>query len=203
MFLRHGLPRNAYILDVGAGSHSATVIKGWLPDCNYSGIDISRNYNNDESDFEAMDSFYEMDLTKLNFDAIPDNTYDLIVMSHVIEHLYNGDKVLLALTHKLKRGGLIYIEFPSERSISFPSMKETLNFFDDDTHCRIYSLKELCNLLMNNDCKVLQAGTRRQWANIWVMPIRICSQLISKGFIRAGSFWDLYGFAEYIVARKR
>ncbi|MFH1005818.1 MAG: class I SAM-dependent methyltransferase [Bacteroidota bacterium] len=199
---KYSLPENASILDIGAGSHSATIIKKWLPKCNYTGIDISRDYHNDESDFKAMDEFFEIDLTKLKFDIIPENKYDLIIMSHVIEHLYNGDKVITGLTSKLKKGGLMYIEFPSEKSITFPSMRETLNFFDDATHCRIYSLKELCNLLMNNKCKILKAGTRRQWINIFVMPFKIPIQLISKRYVRAGVFWDLFGFADFIIAKK-
>lgn len=203
LFEKYALPSNALMLDVGAGSHSATITKKWFPTCNYSGIDISKNYNNDEADFKAMDNFIEMDLTKLDFDTIPNNHYDIIVMSHVIEHLYNGDKVILGLISKLKKGGLIYIEYPSEKSVSFPSMKETLNFFDDETHCRIYSLNEVCNLLMNNRVQILKAGTRRHWINILITPIKICIQLVSKGYVRAGTVWDLYGFAEYVIARKQ
>jgi hypothetical protein len=45
------------ILDVGAGSHSATIMKEWLPHCRYTGIDITRSYDNDESDLNAMDEF--------------------------------------------------------------------------------------------------------------------------------------------------
>lgn len=197
------LPKNdLMILDVGAGSHSASITKQWLPKSNYTGIDITKNYGNDENDFKAMDEFCEMDLTKLQFDFIPENKYDLIIMSHVIEHLHNGDKVISGLISKLKRGGIIYIEYPSEKSVNFPSMRETLNFFDDETHCRIYSVKEICNLLMQHNLKILSAGTRRQWLNIFVMPLKIILQLVTKGYVRAGVFWDLYGFADYVVAKK-
>lgn len=202
LFKKFLLPENAFILDVGAGSHSATITKKWLPKCNYTGIDITKEYHNDENDFKKMDKFIEMDLTKLNFDLIPENKYDLIDMSHIIEHLHNGDKVIEGLIYKLKKSGLIYIEFPSEKSISFPSMRETLNFFDDETHCRIYSLKEVCNLLLRNDLKILKAGTRRQWINVFVMPFKILIQLMTKRYVRAGAFWDFYGFADFIIAKK-
>lgn len=194
--------KRPFVLDVGAGSHSASIVKRWLPECHYTGIDISREYDNDDADFKAMDEFYEMNLTKLEFDRIPENKYDLIIMSHVIEHLHNGDEVILGLLSKLKKGGIIYIELPSEKSIRFPSMRETLNFFDDETHCRIYSLKELCNLLMQEKLRILAVGTSRQITNILVMPLKIILQLITKGYVRAGVFWDLYGFADYVVAKK-
>jgi hypothetical protein len=104
---------------------------------------------------------------------------------------------------KLKAGGLIYIEFPSARSITFPSMNETLNFFDDPTHCRIFSLKEICNLLMKENFRVLKAGTRRSWLNISLMPAKILHNLAVRHYIRAGTFWDVYGFAEYVIGQKR
>ena len=149
-----------------------------------------------------MDEFIEMDLTKLKFDAIPDNKYDLIIMSHVIEHLYNGDEVIAGLVSKLKSGGVIYIEFPSERSVKFPSMRETLNFYDDPTHCRIYTVKEVSELLTGKGLKVVSAGVRRQLINILVMPVKIIVQLITKRYVRAGVFWDLYGFADHVIAKK-
>src|SRR5262245_65247989 len=68
---RHGR-RPFAILDIGAGNHSASVFKRWFPNAHYTGIDLDRTYNNDERDFAAMDEFFEMDLTRLRFGAIPD-----------------------------------------------------------------------------------------------------------------------------------
>jgi ubiquinone/menaquinone biosynthesis C-methylase UbiE len=190
------------ILDVGAGSHSASITKEWLPKCIYHGIDISKNYYNDEKDFLLMDKFYEMDLTALDFDLIPDNYFDAIIMSHIIEHLRNGDCVIEHITKKLKTGGVIYIEYPSLKSTKLPSMRETLNFFDDPTHCRIYSISEIYNLLMKCNLNVLEGGIRRQWINIALFPWKSILQLLTKGYIRAGVMWDVTGFAEYVIAKK-
>ena len=190
------------ILDVGAGSHSASITKQWLPKCHYTGIDISKTYDNDESDFKMMDEFIEMDLTKLDFEKIPENKYDMIVMCHVIEHLHNGDKVISGLLSKLKKGGIIYLEFPSERSVHFPSKRETLNFYDDPTHCRIFSVKEVSDILKQNHLIILSAGIRRQIMNIFLMPFKIIYQSITKGYVRGGVYWDYYGFADYVLAKK-
>ena len=65
------------LLDVGAGNHSASLAKRWFPGCHYAGIDRDRNYHNDAADFAAMDEFFEMDLTRLEFGAIPDAGYDV------------------------------------------------------------------------------------------------------------------------------
>ena len=48
----------------------------------------------------------------------------------------------------LKPDGCIYIEFPSVRSLNLPSMRGALNFCDDKTHLRIYSIQEVANILL-------------------------------------------------------
>ena len=191
------------VLDVGAGSHSPTITKKWLPGCHYTGIDIVKSYNNDEQDLKAMDAFIEMDLTMLDFSRMQDDHFDLIIMSHVIEHLHNGDRVIEGLIKKLKPGGLIYLEFPSERSVHFPSQKETLNFYDDPTHVRIFSVREVTTILSRKGFNILSSGTRRQIINILLMPLKIVYQKLTLGYVRGGVYWDFYGFAEYVFAQRK
>lgn len=190
------------LLDVGAGSHSATKTKAAFKNCNYYGIDITKSYENDDSDFKTMSGFYEMDLTKLQFSTIPDNFFDVIMMSHIIEHLYNGDKVIEALLSKLKSGGFIYIEYPAERSTRLPHMKRTLNFYDDKTHVRIYSVNEVIGILQSKGFKILRSGTRRYWPYILMLPLTLITETIKYGFVPGGVFWDILGFAEYVFAKK-
>jgi len=190
------------LLDVGAGNHSASKTKRLFPNCEYHGIDLSRHSNNDESDFAVMEVFYEMDLTLLKFDIIPDDYFDLIRMTHIIEHLYNGDEVIKNLLPKLRKGGHIYIEYPGEKSTKLPSMKGTLNFYDDPSHVRIYSVKELSRLLKNNNATILSAGTRRSAVFLIAMPFRIIGSLLKGKKPQANMFWDLLGFAEFVYAKK-
>lgn len=203
LFYRQFRHRRFNLLDVGAGSHSASLTKQWFPFCNYYGIDRTREYDNDENDFTAMTGFYEMDLTKLNFSVIPDDYFDILMMTHVIEHLANGDQVILRLLTKLKKGGIIYIEYPSARSTRFPNKKGTLNFYDDPTHCRIYSIAEINSLLSQSGFSILQSGVRRDWVRILMMPALMVSSKLKLGYIAGGVFWDLLGFAEFIYAEKK
>jgi SAM-dependent methyltransferase len=195
--------QNFKILDVGCGNHSATITKKNFPNCEYHGIDSRRDYNVSNEDFLLMKKFYEIDLSILNFDEIPNNFFDVIMMAHIIEHLKNGDEVILALLPKLKRGGVIYIEYPSERSVNFPSKPETLNFYDDPTHVRIYAVEELKLLLQKNDLIVKEAGIRRSLSNILLMPAKIIYNKLKKGFVPGSVYWDLYGFAEFVYAIKK
>lgn len=191
------------ILDVGSGNHSASKIKQLFPNCEYHGIDLDKeSYSYNEADEAAMSGFYQMDLTQLEFDPIPDEYFDVITMAHIIEHLFNGDRVIAGLTKKLKKGGAIYIEYPGERSKSLPSMKGTLNFFDDKTHVRIYSVPELSRLLQSLGYQIIDGGTRRSWFYVVAIPFRTIGYWL-KGQTPIGNvFWDLLGFAEFVFARK-
>ena len=190
------------LLDVGAGNHSASRIATLFPACTYYGLDIDKQYNNNDQDFAVMKDFYELDLTQLDYSIIPDNHFDGIWMAHVIEHLHNGDKVLPLLLKKLKKGGYFFIEYPGKKSTKLPSMRGTLNFKDDLTHVRVYSVPELTKIFTDNGCTVLQSGTRRNWFYILAMPARMIISVIKKGHLQGNIFWDVLGFAEYLWVKK-
>lgn len=190
------------LLDIGAGNHSASHAKKWFPACEYHGVDQDRHYHNDEGDFRLMTAFYELDLATLDFAVIPDGHFDFIMLAHVLEHLPNGDAVLAALLPKLRPGGLLYLEFPGLHSTTLPRMKGTLNFFDDDTHLRIFSLAEFYNLLLRHQMRVLAGGTVRRWQALALLPLKIPHNLVRYGRVLPSVFWDLFGFAEYVLARR-
>jgi SAM-dependent methyltransferase len=191
------------LLDVGVGNHSASKTVSLFPACEYYGVDLNKDYNNSEEDFKVMKSFYEMDLTLLDFHLIPDNYFDGIWIVHVIEHLHNGDIVIENLISKLKHGGYMYIEYPGIKSTRLPSMYGTLNFYDDLSHVRVYSVKELTALFQNKGCQVLNGGTRRNLFFILVAPFRILGYWIRGKKLIGNIFWDILGFAEYIYVRKK
>jgi len=203
IFLRRSFGNKPFrLLDIGAGNHSATKAKRVFPLCEYHGVDMEKGYNNDEEDFKMMAAFYEMDLTKLDFSTIQDGYFDGIWMVHVIEHLYNGDEVIKGLLPKLKPGGYMYLEYPGIRSTRLPSMHGSLNFKDDPTHVRLYSVKELTSLFETFNCKVLRSGIRRNPWFIMAMPFRIIAALVKGKKLQGNIFWDLLGFAEYLWVRK-
>lgn len=173
-----------------------------FPNCEYYGLDKTKDYNYDETDFSLMKEFYELDLAELNFDIMPDDFFDVIVMSHIIEHLINGNLVIELLIPKLKKGGLFYLEYPCFRSTKLPKMKGCLNFFDDPTHLRIYNLREIYNLLLSKGVFPIKSGTRRNLVRIILNPFLIPIRIIKYGHLLGSDFWDLFGFAEYVIARK-
>jgi SAM-dependent methyltransferase len=204
IFLKRSFGNKAFkLLDVGVGNHSASKTVSLFPACEYYGVDLNKDYNNSDEDFKVMKNFYEMDLTRLDFHLIPDQYFDGIWIVHVIEHLHNGDKVIENLIGKLKVGGYMYIEYPGIKSTKLPSMYGTLNFKDDLSHVRVYSVKELTELFEKNSCKVLNGGIRRNLYFILVSPFRIIGHWIRGKKLIGNIFWDILGFAEFIYVRKQ
>jgi SAM-dependent methyltransferase len=149
-----------------------------------------------------MDEFFELDLTRLEFSVIPDASYDVMLLAHVIEHLENGDDVLRGLAPKLKPGGFIYVEFPGPQSLHMPSKKGTLNFHDDDTHVRVFDAKEVAGILSGCGLHVTRANTRRDPLGILLTPVHAVRAKQQHGYVPGGVFWDLFGFADVVIAER-
>jgi SAM-dependent methyltransferase len=190
------------MLDIGCGNHSPSITKHWFPKCEYYGLDNNKYYSNDENDLKQIKEFYDIDLLSLDFSKVPDNYFDVIMLAHVIEHLSNGDLVIEDLIKKVKPGGYIYIEYPAKKSTRFPSKIGSLNFYDDPTHCRLYDISEISNILKKKKTEILKSGTRREFFRIILFPLIAIRCKIKLGYVPGITYWDIYGFAEYVFARK-
>ena len=194
--------RSFTLLDVGCGNHFAQKVKLWFPQALYFGLD-REVYDNDLS---LMEKFFQADLTRSDLSFLENDFFDVIICSHVIEHLPNGLEVIDRLSSKLKKGGEIYIEFPSPKSLSLWSAEGTLNFCDDPTHVRVYDIKEIANTLLQNKVTVLRAGKARDLLRTLLFPISLPLQLFylfKHGKIKVKfALWDVTGFADYVHGKK-
>ena len=102
----------------------------------------------------------------------------------------------------------MYIETPHPRTLNYPSAAGFLNFFDDDTHVRLFSQLEVEKNLIINGLRIVRSGTRRDIFRIFVFsPIIIIINLFyflpfKRKFFAAG-LWDLLGVAFFVLAIKK
>lgn len=193
------------VLDIGCGGNSPSITKLVFPFCKYTGIDRDFHYHNNENSIKLIDKKILHDLNdevEILKQKVGKQMFDIIIFNHVIEHTLNGLEILTATAKMLKPDGCIYIEFPSVRSLSLPSMRGTLNFCDDNTHMRIYSIQEVANTLLQEDCVIIKAGKRFNIISILLFPMRILRYIFLKKS-PAGMFWDIMGFADFVFAKKR
>jgi 2-polyprenyl-3-methyl-5-hydroxy-6-metoxy-1,4-benzoquinol methylase len=195
------------ILDIGCGNHSPSTTKRWFPGCHYTGADIERDDNSDQ-DVAAMDAFYLLGTDGSGYAAIPDGSYDFVILNHVLEHMAAPAPILAALCSKLKPGGYIWIAFPSLLSLSLPSSEdETLQFCDDPTHVYVPEIREVANILLANGVKILHAGRSREGfittlADGLKLLKRLLKRLITGRFSGRG-LWYLLGFEDHVLGQRR
>ena len=113
---------------------------------NYTASDLSGDFNADVA----------YDIT-----AIPteDNTFDLIICYHILEHVADDIRAMKELFRTVKRGGHCIIQTPfkegeiyEDDSVNTPEGR-TKHFGQSD-HLRIYSIKGLAERLTNTGFKV-------------------------------------------------
>ena len=194
---------NAKILDVGCGNHSVRIIKSLSPSCIYTGIDID-DYNLTSSDKRLMNRYI---ITKPEvFSAEISqhiNEFDAVISSHNLEHVNDRNGTLLAMLQSLKNGGKLYLSFPSEATVNFPSRQGTLNYLDDSSHQGSPpNFEEVINLLTQYNFDIHFAKPRYRpllllCVGFFLEPL---SRLRGKTMIGT---WALYGFESVIHATKK
>ena len=55
----------------------------------------------------------------------------------------------------LKQDGILYMAFPCEESVTFPSREGTLNFYDDPTHINIPIFDDILDQIKSNNLEIL------------------------------------------------
>ena len=98
------------LLDVGCGNKSPSITVSLFPKVEYFGLD-KEEYNLTNEDKKILENkYFLVDLDNLSEldNALPNNYFDFIIMSHIIEHTRKGTEILEILAKKLKVGGGIY-----------------------------------------------------------------------------------------------
>jgi 2-polyprenyl-3-methyl-5-hydroxy-6-metoxy-1,4-benzoquinol methylase len=155
----------------------------------------------------AMDEFYPLNMDGSGYDAIPDASYDFVILNHVVEHMRDPKPAVATLCAKLKPGGYIWIAFPSLRSLSLPhSVDETLQFSDDPTHVYLPGVREMANVLLANGIAVLDAGRSREGlftrlGDILKLGKRMVRWLFTGKFSGRG-MWYVLGFEDHVLGQR-
>lgn len=150
--------------------------------------------------------FHQVDLL---MDKLPlaDSTVDLVIASHIIEHLPNTDNLVAEARRILKPDGMLFIEAPGIRSLFFPSLcfsdkknNYTCNFYDDPTHLRPYSAVGLYRLAVSSGYRVKKYGISRNWLFTLSSPLLIVGGIFNKHWLLTG-LTNLIGWSVFLVAQ--
>ena len=98
------------------------------------------NYTNGDLNISRADEL--IDITSINYN---DNVFDIIICSHVLEHVPNDEKAISELFRVLKPGGVAIIQFPISLVLevtledsSLIEKEDRVKYFGQKDHVRIY-----------------------------------------------------------------
>ena len=191
------------VLDVGCGNNSPERIKTQRPDLIYVGVDVG-DYNQGSDVIEYADKY--IITTSQDFaGTIGDfeDSFDAIICAHNLEHCESSRAVLESIISRLKIGGKLYLSFPCEESVTFPSRNGTLNFYDDKTHRQPVKLNDVISILRDADIHVDFCAKRYRPILLWLMGFILepIGSLFRKN-MPLGSTWVLYGFETIVLATR-
>jgi SAM-dependent methyltransferase len=192
-------------LDIGCATRSAQKTKMWLRHAVYTGVDITEGVLTD-TDRALIDRFVLVSENDTTYAALPDSHFDVLMMSHVLEHMRDPVASVRSLAGKVKPGGYVVMAFPSRKSLSLPSGKGTLQFCDDASHVSIIDFVVMSQVLLDEGFEVLRAGpsrdTPRLLLGLLLYPFAQLRRLLT-GRLDARGLWYVYGFEDMVFARKR
>jgi len=140
------LPTGASVLDVGC---SGWKLQSARPDLAHHGCDLEDLTPPSGAIFKVCN----IDLNSLPW---PDDCFDLVVASHLLEHLTNPIKAFEEIVRVSKPSGYIYLEMPSDRAalvnIRNAGFAGFYNFWDDPTHRRPWSPRSIFRLMLGCNC---------------------------------------------------
>jgi SAM-dependent methyltransferase len=102
------------LLDIGAGRGELLLAArqdGWA----VAGIEPSTNF----ADYAEHNSGVEILRQPVEQCRFPEASFDVVVLSAVLEHLYRPAETLSEVARILRRGGAVFIDVPNERGLYF------------------------------------------------------------------------------------
>lgn len=194
------LPTSSKLLDVGCGNDSPALVKSLRPDIYYVGLDVV-DYNQASS--AQADEYLLID--PLNFAAgVYDGRrqFDAVISSHNLEHCFDRSSVLEAMTDAVAEYGQIFLAFPTESSVRFPSRLGTLNYYDDSSHIDAPPVfSKVLSHLQEQGFKVNFSSPRYRPPLLWLIGLFQERASSKRNRIMFGT-WGFWGFEAIIWASK-
>ena len=146
------------LLDVGCNFGSLVFLANNLG-FDAQGIDIDRKaIEYGQKKFSLENKIYVQDLYHANF---PVESFDVITMIHVLEHILELDRFLRETFGILKKRGIILIETPNLDSLWFKLLKEKWYGLVPEEHVWIFTPKSLTNILKRNSFDIIKIDRTR------------------------------------------
>ncbi len=144
-FIRKLTPSHSYPKVLEAGCMFGYLLQELKSEYKVRGIDIGR----DAVTYCKEQGLNVDDISIENFISGSLEKFDIIVISHVLEHLLHPDEVLLQLHKLLNPGGMIYILVPNYNSVTAKVFGRYWGWWQVPVHINHFNKKSLTALAEN------------------------------------------------------
>jgi len=143
--------QNPFVLEVGcATGELAAATRAALSPARYDAIELSPA---GEAARPRVDRLFDRTLTELLAEGCIDGEYNLLLMSHVLEHIQDPATQLAAMKGVLKPDGVIFIEVPNG------SGNRRLPIDDNSSHLHFFSAASLTRMLADQGLETVATAT--------------------------------------------
>lgn len=141
---------NSKLLDIGSGSGQ------FLYEMKKLGMDVQGiepgDFNKKESEKYKL-NIEKKDLIKYKAKK---ESFDIITMNHVLEHVHNPKEVVRKIHDLLKKNGILIIGVPNKNSLAYYIFGKNWHQLDVPRHLFNYSNKNIKSFVEKNGFKVLR-----------------------------------------------
>lgn len=119
---------------------------------------------------EAIETVYKGTAENLP-DEVTHRQFDVVLMSHVLEHCLDINEAMLNVNNILRKGGLLILEVPNCRSLGFELYQEAWPWTDIPRHLNFFTPASLSSACKNHGFRISSTKYRgfcRQFSNSWL-----------------------------------
>ena len=103
----------------------------------------------------------------LNLAEEKDGKYDLITLSHVIEHVYEPEKLIQECIRLLKPGGRLWLETPNSRSLGLTLFGRYWRGLEPPRHIVLFNFDSIYKILLGSGFKTIEKR-RHSFSSIYM-----------------------------------
>lgn len=148
------------ILDIGIGDgiYEASLNEEIRRKCELYGVDISEEMLKRAKPYLSGSEVVDLDSQKLSY---KENTFDIVIVSEILEHVFYPEKILYEAQRVLKKGGILLLTFPNSASLNLRlsilllGSSPLLNYPKNKEHIRFFKNADIEDML-SKDMKVIK-----------------------------------------------